>query len=85
MQGALQLPPPAGERPLETLYPSAKFSQGLMTNVHLASAYDFLQNIAEGRPSALNFRSALAAQEVLAAAYRSAARGGERLKLPLMA
>jgi len=83
LQGALQLPNPAGEQPIETLYPSAKFSQGMMTNVHLASAYDFLRCIVEGRPSALNFNSALAVQEVLDAAYCSAARGAEKLTLPL--
>ncbi len=83
LQGAPQVPPPAGERPLESLYPSAKFTQGMMTNVHLASAFDFLQCIAAGVPSTLNFRSALAVQEVLEAAYCSAARSGERLRLPL--
>lgn len=84
MQGSVQIPPSADERPLEKIYPSAKFSQGLMTNAHLASAYDFLQCIAEGKPSALNFRSALAVQEVLEASYRSAAHAGERVKLPLL-
>ena len=84
MQGSLsQIPPPAGERPLETLYPNAKFSQGMMTNVHLASAYDFLKCVAESTPSALSFKSALATQEVIEAAYCSASRGGERLRLPL--
>ncbi len=81
--GAPQVPPPAGERRLEMLYPSAKFTQGMMTNVHLASAFDFLQCIAAGVPSALNFRTALAVQEVIEAAYCSAARGGERLSFPL--
>lgn len=83
LQGAAQVSPPAGERPLETIYPTPKFTQGLMTNVHLASAFDFLQCVAAGAPSALSFRSAVAVQEVLEAAYSSAARGGERLRLPL--
>ncbi|HUH97701.1 MAG TPA: Gfo/Idh/MocA family oxidoreductase [Anaerolineales bacterium] len=83
LQGSLPMLSSAGERPLETIYPNAKFSQGMMTNLHLASAYDFLQCIVEGRPSALSFHSALAVQEVLEAAYASAARGGERLPLPL--
>ena len=83
MQGVLPVPPPAGERPLDTLYPNPKFSQGMMTNVHLASAFDFLQCVAAGVPSVLDFRSALAVQEVIEAAYCSASRGGERLSLPL--
>jgi predicted dehydrogenase len=83
LQGAVQALPPKGERSLEMLYPSAKFTQGMMTNVHLASAFDFLQCIAAGIPSGLDFRSALAVQEVIEAAYRSAARSGERLSLPL--
>jgi len=70
------------DRPLETIYPSGKFSQGMMTNIHMASVYDFLQCIVEGKPSALNFDTALAVEEVLEAAYASAARGGERLTLP---
>jgi predicted dehydrogenase len=82
-QGALHVPPPVNERPLETIFPNPKFSQGMMTNVHLASAYDFLQCIAEGKPSALDFKSALAVQEVIEGAYRSASHGGERLVLPL--
>lgn len=83
MQGNLPAPASAGERPLETIYPNAKFSQGMMTNVHLASAYDFLQCIIEDKPSALSFKTAMGVQEVLEAAYTSAARGGERLTLPL--
>ncbi len=83
LQGGLQVPPPVGERPLEMLYPNAKYSQGMMTNAHLASAYDFLQCIVEGKKSALDFQSALATQEILEAAYCSAGRGGERLALPL--
>ena len=82
LQGKLALPSPSGERPLEAIYPNAKFSQGTMTNTHLASVYDFLQCIVEGKPSALNFASALQVQEVLEAAYASAARRGERLALP---
>jgi predicted dehydrogenase len=39
--------------------------------------------VAEGKPSTIDFEAGLAAQEVLEAAYRSAARGGERIDLPL--
>jgi predicted dehydrogenase len=83
LQGYLPAQVSAGERPLETIFPNAKFSQGMMTNVHLASVYDFLQCIVEGKPSALDFNSAMNVQEVLEAAYISAARRGERLTLPL--
>ena len=83
IQGSLQAPPPAGERPLETIFPSAKFSQGMMTNVHLASVYDFLQCLVEGRPSAMDFKSGLAVQEILEAAYWSAGHSGDKLTLPL--
>jgi len=81
-QGAIHVPPTA-ERPIEKVYPNAKFSQGMMTNAHLASAYDFLQSVAEGRPSAVNFDTAAATQEVLEAAYRSAERYGELVELPV--
>jgi hypothetical protein len=40
-------------------------------------------NVAEAKPSQLDFRAGLAAQEVIEAAYRSAARGGESIRLPL--
>lgn len=72
-----------GMRPIETIYPAPKFTQGMMTNVHLASQFDFLQCIVEGRPSALDFNAAVAVQEVLEAAYTSAKRGGEKMRLPL--
>lgn len=72
-----------GMRPIESVYPTPKFAQGMMTNVHLASQFDFLQCIAEGRPSALDFDAAVAVQEILEAAYTSAGHGGEKLKLPL--
>jgi predicted dehydrogenase len=50
---------------------------------HLAAAYDFLQCVAEGTPSAVDFEAGLSVQEILEAAYLSAARGGERIALPL--
>jgi predicted dehydrogenase len=83
--GAIDAPEPSGERPLKELWPSGKYSQGLMTDAHLASAYDFLQCIVEGKPSNLGFDAGLAVQEVLEASYRSADRGGEQIDLPLEA
>jgi len=73
---------PEGERPIETIWPSDKYSQGLMTNAHLACSYDFLLDIAEGKPSAPGFAAGLAVQEVLEAGYASARRGGVRVALP---
>jgi predicted dehydrogenase len=72
-----------GGRPIETLWPPTKFSQGMMTNAHLACAYDFLQCIAEGKPSTVDFSVGLASQEVLEACYLSARKGETWVKLPL--
>ncbi|HEY43182.1 MAG TPA: Gfo/Idh/MocA family oxidoreductase [Anaerolineae bacterium] len=80
--GAIDVPEFPGERPIGQLWPSGKYSQGLMTDAHLASAYDFLLCVAEGKPSTIGFEAGLATQEVLEAAYLSAARGGERIDLP---
>ncbi len=82
-QGAIDVPAAAGERPIGQLWPSGKYSQGLMVNAHMAAAYDFLQCVAEGKPSRLDFRAGLAVQEVLEAAYLSAAHNGEPIVLPL--
>ena len=81
--GALDVPEFHGDRPSAQIWPSAKLSQGLMTDAHLASAYDFMLCVAEGKPSSIDFATGLATQEVLEAAYQSAARGGERIDLPL--
>ncbi|MBN2555863.1 MAG: hypothetical protein JXA97_07985, partial [Anaerolineales bacterium] len=81
-QGALDISP-AGERPIDACWPSGKYSQGLMTDAHLAAIYDFLWNVVEDKHSGIDFRAGLAVQEVLEAGYRSAAHGGELIKLPL--
>lgn len=83
VRGDMGLPPMPGERPIEHTWPSSKYSQGYMTNAHLAAAYDFLLNVAEGKPSGVDFRAGAAAQEVIEAAYISAAHGGELIRLPL--
>jgi predicted dehydrogenase len=76
---------PAGERPIAETWPDKKFSQGDMLNRHLAEIYDFLLNVAEGKPSNIDFRAAARAQEIVEAAYRSARRGGAWEDLPLKA
>lgn len=76
------MPAPRRERPLAEVYPSGKYSQGYSTDIHLASAYDFLLDVAEGRRSQADFRAGLAAQEVADALYRSADQGGTLIELP---
>jgi predicted dehydrogenase len=83
IKGPMSLPPPEGERAIGEIWPGGKYSQGTMTNAHLAAAYDFLLNVAEGKPSRTDFQAGLAAQEVVTAAYTSAEHGGELIRLPL--
>ena len=74
---------PSGMRPINGLWPPTSQSLGFYLNSHLASCYDFLQCIQENKQSDLNFKTALAAQEILEAAYQSASRSGKRVYLPL--
>lgn len=83
VHGNLDMPPIPGERPISQIWPSGKYSQGAFTDAHLAAAYDFLLNVAEGKPSQVDFQDGLAAQEVIEATYTSAERGGELIRLPL--
>lgn len=83
VDGKLEFPSPIGLRPLEELWPKPKQSMGYMLNAHLASCYDFLQSIQEQKQSPVDFNAALAAQEILEAAYLSAAHDGQRVSLPL--
>ncbi|HEY60922.1 MAG TPA: Gfo/Idh/MocA family oxidoreductase [Anaerolineae bacterium] len=82
--GDLGLSTPKDEHPIEQLWPNSKMALGLFINAHLASVYDFLKYINEGKDSSINFQTALADQEILEAAYISASRKGERIKLPLL-
>lgn len=75
------LPPTRDERPIETVWPAGKYSQGMMTNAHMAAEYDLLLNLAEGRHSPCDFRSAAKVEQVLEAASISAQRQGELYKL----
>ncbi len=76
---------PVGERPMAETWPEKKFSQGDMLNRHSAAIHDFLLNVAEGRPSPIDFRAAARAQEIVEAAYHSARQGGAWENLPLKA
>ncbi|RLC85247.1 MAG: hypothetical protein DRI37_08145 [Chloroflexi bacterium] len=75
------LPTPAGDRPLSQLLPASKYSQGFMTDIHLAAAYDFVLNVAEGKSAQPDFQAGLAAQEVVQATYQSAAANGAEVTL----
>jgi len=79
--GPTGLSPIEGERPLNIIYPGSKYSQGMMTNIHLASEYDLLLNIFEQKYSANDFRSASRVQQVIEAAYSSAKQDGLLYKL----
>lgn len=79
--GLSRLPDPSGERPIAQIYPTSKYSQGMLTNAHLAAEADLLLNIAENKPSTNNFRSAARVQQVVEAVYLSAKAGGEVYKL----
>lgn len=73
----------AVQKPRSGLWPTSKFSQGEMTNRHMASLYDFLLNLKEGKPAWISFEVARRAQEVVEAAYRSAAQDSGWVSLPL--
>jgi predicted dehydrogenase len=73
----------SGMHPINELWPPSLYSMGFYLNSHLASCYDFLQYVQEKKQSPLNFKTALAAQEVLEAAYISASKSGQRIYLPL--
>lgn len=75
--------PRENERDISKIWPSAKESLGFFMNAHLACQYDFMQNILDGRSSSPDFNDALKVQEVLEAAYISAAEGGKKIILPL--
>ncbi|MCD4672809.1 MAG: Gfo/Idh/MocA family oxidoreductase [Anaerolineaceae bacterium] len=83
ISGKLPYPDVSGERPITSTYPGAKYSQGRFQDTHMASCYDFLQCVQQNTPSQSDFQSALAVQEILEAAYRSAHTTEEMLNLPL--
>lgn len=83
IRGGIDVPPIPDERPISQVWPSGKYSQGAFTDAHLAAAYDFLLNVAEGKPSQVDFQAGLAAQEIIEATYTSASHGGELIRLPL--
>ena len=85
LEGSGDLSQAAVQKPRPGLWPTSKFSQGEMTNRHMASLYDFLLNIKEDKPAWVSFDVARKAQEVVEAAYRSATQNGDWISLPLQA
>jgi len=81
--GCQDFPTPPGERPISQFWPTDKRSQGHFRDAHTACIYDMLLNIAENKPSMVDFESSLRSQEILEAAYLSAERNGETIHLPL--
>lgn len=73
----------AGDRPLADIHPPHKLSMGAFIDAHFACIMDFLLCIRENRESPLNFKTTLKSQEILEATYLSAARGGEKIILPI--
>jgi len=83
IKGSFKDIPRENERNISHISPSGKYSLGSFMNAHLACQYDFIQNIIEGRPSSPDFNDALKVQEILEAAYMSAAEGGRQVVLPI--
>ena len=81
VNGPAKVPPWPGERPIEQLWPNAKYSLGAMVNSHMAAQYDLLLNVAEKKASQADFKAAAEAQAVVEAAYLSAERGGSLYRL----
>ena len=81
--GALDFPMPNGERDRDTLWPNTKMPVLPFDSAHTACITDLLLNIKEKKPSMVNFMDAVKTQEILEAGYRSAARNGETITLPL--
>ena len=81
--GSLDFPTPENEIIQTNCWPPAKMSLGSFLNAHTASIYHFLQCIRGGKQSPLNFDDAVKTQEILEAAYLSAGRNSETIKLPL--
>jgi len=61
------------------LWPASKQSLGPFMDAHSASILDFLIHLEKRQPSQVDFSTALKAQELLHAAYRSAAQHGQEI------
>ena len=80
--GHLDLPTPKANGPSRRYTPAIN-CPWILPDSHIASIYDFLLNISEGKHSSADFRAAVKAQEILEAAYLSSRNDGEKIQLPL--
>jgi predicted dehydrogenase len=80
INGPNDVPAIQGERPLEQIWPTTKYTQGMFINTHLAAEADLLLNIVENKQGTNDFRSAAKVQRVIEAATLSAKHGGEAYK-----
>lgn len=83
IQGVFKDVPRKNEHHISEIWPSGKTSLGWFLDAHLACQYDFILSLAAGQPSLPDFTSALKVQEILEAAYSSAADGGKKINLPM--
>lgn len=72
---------PHGEYYDPSLWPDGKQSLGRFMDAHIACIVDFLHCIHNKEKSKVNFRQALAAQELLHACYCSAGQNGEKVNI----
>lgn len=61
------------------LWPASQQSLGPFMDAHCAAILDFLTHLENRQPSQVDFKTALKAQELLHAAYQSAAQQGEKV------
>ena len=71
-----------GGLPLKAEWQKDEGYEEFFITSHLASIYDFLGCVNEGRKSSIDIEAGLRTQEVQDAAYSSAARGGVRIEIP---
>lgn len=83
LSGARDFPTPADQPRLGDIYPPAKLSMGLFIDSHFACIMDFLTSLRSGRPCPPDFVDGFKAQEILTAAYLSAANAGATVNLPI--
>ena len=71
----------SGEYFNPAMWPNSKQSLGRFMDTHIASIVDFLQFITDKRKSPIDFKQALAAQELLSACYYSANQNGGKVNI----
>ena len=64
-------------------WPAAKMSMGSFLDAHTACIYDLLQCVKQNQVSMTNFTDAVKTQEILEAAYLSAAKDSQKISFPI--